>query len=170
MYGTTTAQTSYEKTCYLVKNVLIYVFLVADILLNTIVDMVNHRQRSLTVYILIGSHLILRLTLMFMVVLLMWDTFIFKYGLLNVLCRQFRWLFITAPLSFIFFLAVRGMKLTATIGSKTFLELWEDDGYYAVYILNIIASAFYYMAHLHTCFLLGQPDFYKPSGWDRINT
>lgn len=129
---------SEERFYYILKNIISFILLFTDILINGIFDVLDHRQSSTSVYVLIAIQVVLRLALLFTLVLLMWDTFVFKYGLLGMLCRQFRAVFLLGLVSFIFLAAVRGVKIAATVGSKTLLDLWNDDGYYAVYILHLI--------------------------------
>ena len=58
-----------------------------------------------------STQIVIRLFSVFTVFLLMSGTFVFRYGLLGVLCQRFKWFFALTGLSFIFMLAARGFLL-----------------------------------------------------------
>jgi hypothetical protein len=89
----------------------------------------------------------------------------FKYGLFGLLCTHFRAALIFTPLSFVFMIALRVLKLVATIGSKTLLGLWDDRLYQALFVLHALFSLAMYAGFLHAIFTVGRPEMYKPAEW-----
>lgn len=50
----------------------------------------DHVESNVLSFAIIGLQIVLRIVMLFILILLMWDTFVFKQGLLGVLCRQFK--------------------------------------------------------------------------------
>ena len=118
-------------------------------------------------YALFGVQFALRISLIFMLLVLLWGTYLFKYGLFGLLCSEFRGVLIATPLSFAFMAALRVLKLVATIGSTTLLALWDSRVYQALFVLNALASLALYAGLLHAIFTVGRPRMYKPVEWTR---
>lgn len=95
------------RTSYSIKQYVILAFLIGDLALNTMIDSQSEKVSVLTEMIV---QAILRIMSLFVMLLFMWDTFVFRYGLLGVLCRRFKLLFIIFPISFVFLVAVRIMR------------------------------------------------------------
>jgi hypothetical protein len=58
---------------------------------------------------------VLRLMALFLVFVLMWNTFVFRFGLLGVLCSRFKGLFILTPFSFFLTMGFRVAKVVHTL-------------------------------------------------------
>jgi uncharacterized membrane protein len=92
------------RTKYSVKVYILLAFLIVDLALNTVID---SQSEKVSVLSMMGTQGVMRIVSLFVMFLFMWETFVFKYGLLGALCQRFKLLFIIFPISFIFLVAVR---------------------------------------------------------------
>lgn len=92
------------RTSYSVKHWLVLVLIIVDLALNTMIDSASDRVPVLA---MMGAQGVCRILTLFVVFLFMWNTFVFKYGLLGALCQRFKLLFLIYPVAFVFLVAVR---------------------------------------------------------------
>lgn len=95
------------RTSYTVKHVLILAFIIGDLALNTVID---SQADKVGVLVLMGVQAVIRIMSLFTMFLFMWNTFVFKYGLLGALCARFKFLVTFFPVSFIFLVVLRVMR------------------------------------------------------------
>ena len=95
------------NTKYVVKVWVVLALIVVDLALNTVID---SQSEKVSVLSMMGTQGVLRIVTLFIMFLFMWETFVFKYGLLGALCQRFKLLFALFPISFIFLAAVRIMR------------------------------------------------------------
>jgi hypothetical protein len=150
------------KWGYLGKNYVMLILLVIDVYFNAWVDSGDDLKDVIT---LICIQIVLRIMTVFVMFLMMWNTFVFKYGLLGAICSKFKTFFVIAPVSFLLMLAFRGVRISAKINKTSTMEIWEDDTYFVFYVLHNMCSVGYYVACVKTSFALGDPILYKPSYW-----
>ena len=130
-----------ERLSLILKNGLALVLLLGDVIMNAIFDVIDHEHNPTALYVLFGLQIFLRLALFFVIIILMWDTFIFKYGLFGRVCERFRAVFLLGFLSFLFFLASRGLRLRAITDKKTLYALWDGTNYYGIYVIHITRTS-----------------------------
>lgn len=95
------------KTSYTLKHLLILALIVADLALNTVID---SQSDKVSVLSMMGAQGVVRIVSLFIMFLFMWNTFVFKYGLLGALCQRFKFLVAFFPFSFVFLVAIRVMR------------------------------------------------------------
>jgi Mg2+/citrate symporter len=84
-----------------------------------------------------------------------------------MLFSKFKLLTAAVPLSFVFMIALRAMKIVATVNSDDMASLWDGTSYHALYIINAIMSATMYVGYLHMITVLGKVDVYLPGDWNK---
>lgn len=92
------------RTKYAVKQYLILAMIIVDLALNTVIDSKSSKVSVVAMMVVQG---VMRILALFTMFLFMWETFVFKYGLLGALCQRFKLMFIIWPISFALLLAVR---------------------------------------------------------------
>ena len=95
------------KTSYTLKHLLILALIIADLALNTVID---SQSDKVSVLSMMGAQGVVRIVSLFVMFLFMWNTFVFKYGLLGALCQRFKFLVAFFPVSFVFLVAIRVMR------------------------------------------------------------
>lgn len=150
------------RTSYSLKQVAILAFLVVDLSLNTVIDSQSEKVGVLS---MMGAQGVVRIMSLFIMLLFMWNTFVFKYGLLGALCKRFKLLFVMFPLSFVFLVAVRIYRGTQLFDNHDVIEIWSNNDYHGVYVVHNLLSIAYYVSLLQSTFDLGNPAFYKASHW-----
>jgi len=98
---------------YTLKHMLILACIVVDLALNTVIDSASG---TVPVLIMMGAQGVGRIVAMFIIMAAMWNTFVFKYGLLGALCQRFKFLLAAFPLSFVFLVAIRVMRAVSRQG------------------------------------------------------
>ncbi len=92
---------------YTFKQLLILACIITDLALNTVID---SRSGTVPVISMMGAQAVVRILSLFTMLAAMWNTFVFKYGLLGALFKRFKFLLAAFPLSFIFLVALRVMR------------------------------------------------------------
>jgi uncharacterized membrane protein len=95
------------KFSYTLKQLLLLACIVTDLALNTVID---SRSGTVSVLSMMGAQAVVRILSLFVMLAAMWNTFVFKYGLLGALCQRFKFLLLFFPVSFIFLAVVRIMR------------------------------------------------------------
>ena len=104
------------RTSYSVKHWLVLLLIIVDLALNTMIDSASDRVPVLA---MMGAQGVCRILTLFVVFLFMWNTFVFKYGLLGALCQRFKLLFLIYPIAFVFLVAVRIYRgVSASSGAR----------------------------------------------------
>mgnify|MGYP003767776473 CR=1 FL=1 len=154
------------KHGYIVKVIILLLVLICDAVLNANIDHIEGRRA--TVFAGAGQ-LVVRLMALLMQFLLMWNTFVFRFGLLGVIWNQFKWLFITTFLSFFVTIPfrivrivrrLRGFSLLCSYGffvhlqvkilqDRDVLDIWEDGAYRAFFVIHNLSKP--------SCLFLSQP-------------
>ena len=101
----------------------------------------------------------------FAVLMLIWDTFVFRQGLLGVLFKRFRPYLIIAPIALATTIVVRGARMVMIIEGMSAEEIWASSGYFTMYLIYNTVSVFYYVAIMHTAHNLGDADLYTSEKW-----
>ena len=100
------------------------------------------------------------------ILMLMWHTFLFSYGLLGLLCTRFQPLFAVVPLYFIITLAFRTYRLAHwPIDNNLLVLIQNDQSYLALYYLHRVTALAYYVVAIRTTHVLGEHRFYRSIGW-----
>jgi len=61
----------------------------------------------------LSAQLVVRICALFVIFLFMWQTLVFQYGLLGILCNQFQGFFLITFLSLIFLIAFRAARVVS---------------------------------------------------------
>jgi len=155
------------KSSYVCNTAIIIVMILIDLIINGTIDLIDQLTDSTIVYVFFAIQLVLRLAMIFMIIVFLWNTFYFKYGLMSILCSRFKILSVTVPLSFIFMIALRALKISATVSKDTMLSLWDSKTYHALYVINGILSAALYVGYFHMISVLSKPGMYLPGEWNK---
>jgi hypothetical protein len=140
------------KVQYYLKNFVLFILVAFDMYLNGTIDSLNGQNDNIPNIVI---QIVVRTCTAFIMFLMMWNTFFFKYGLLGVIFKKFSPFFIVTPVAFFFTLSFRAVRLTKVIGGKGPVEIWEDDLYRVFYVLHSLCMICYYVACIHTSFALG---------------
>jgi hypothetical protein len=162
------------------KLVVFYIFIALDIGINyfsyyvemvkpsssTSSDDYDYGQGSGLAYALIAIQAILNVLVCCWIFLLIWRTFLFKYGLIGLLCREFRVLFILIPINFVLFGAEKAYRLLLLVSEdEDAISIWNAPGYVLIYWVRNLFMLGYYLFMIEHSLLLGEPQYYKPQKW-----
>ncbi|GAB5359516.1 hypothetical protein AAMO2058_000550800 [Amorphochlora amoebiformis] len=147
---------------YVVKCVWMVILVLVDILLHA---MGSHASTSTQAYIFLGSVGITRLLILSGAFGLVWDTVLFRFGLIGVLCNSLLPFVILFPLS-------TGLSVTtAAIRGAIFDAGGRRDMFYrtlglrALYFFDYIGCLACYGAIFQTILTLSKGKFYETSNW-----
>lgn len=107
-----------------------------------------------------------------MVLVLLWQTFPLRYGLLSVLIREFKWTFIVV-LAFLgknsthlgLTALERGIRLNETVNRGTTFsdsDIWNFSFYVFLYYLRYLSYPIFYGFLLSFSLKVVDPSYYKP--------
>jgi hypothetical protein len=147
------------KSGYLIKHILLIICILVDISINSSVDQSNDQISLIGLTI---AQCIIRLCSLFLLFIFMSSTFVFKYGLLGVLCARFRLVFLSFLISLAFTLSLRVSRILDIDNSSS---LWSNSYYIPIYVLHNLLSCVYYMSLLQAAFDLANPNLFKPNEW-----
>lgn len=164
-----------NPSTYLLKYDTILLLLVTDIVFNSIIDSFN-TQSSIVVCTIL--QLTLRIVTIFILIIMLNHTFIFRYGLLSYLYQRLKYIVLLVPLSLIFLVVLRVFRITKfmhytntnnpLVDNYLVIAVWHNNSIYSyetIYIINGMLSLLYYVSVLHTCYQLGNPKLYKATPW-----
>lgn len=96
------------------------------------------------------------------IIMLMWCTFLFDYGLLGLLCSRFQPIFIVWPVYFSLTIAFRVYRISIW---SPIVQLEENRSYRAIFIIHRLVALTYYVIAVRTSQILAESRFYRSSGW-----
>eukprot|EP00928_Gymnodinium_smaydae_P023772 TRINITY_DN19481_c0_g1_i2.p1 TRINITY_DN19481_c0_g1~~TRINITY_DN19481_c0_g1_i2.p1 ORF type:complete len:208 (+),score=18.84 TRINITY_DN19481_c0_g1_i2:95-625(+) len=102
---------------------------------------------------------LLELLVLFM---LLWHTFLLRYGLLLELCVEFKGFILFSFMRFAILLSTRVPRLVATLESWRLEDYWDNPFYHAMFFIHNIVSVIYSAWLLRRSYSLAQVRFYKP--------
>lgn len=98
--------------------------------------------------------------------ILIWKTFLFKFGLIGLLCREFSLLFALVPFNWILFCIEKGLRTYYMWWDKmSAQDIWTQWGFYSIYWVRSIFSIGYYVLLVELSLTLGDPEYYKRDRW-----
>ena len=121
---------AFSKNQYLSSSIWIFIFIIGDMLCNGFAD---HSDKPLVYFACMGLQLASMLFTLFAILTLMWNTFLFNFGLLTVLCSRFQPVFLILPVYFALTLAFRLYRATLT---TPLLMLYEDNAFQSLFYFH----------------------------------
>lgn len=118
--------------------------------------------------------LVIAVALLIMILIMMWQTFLLRHGLLGILFREFLTNFLvafvvtsTTPHHLGLSIAERIIRLIYIIPptSLSELELWNRSEYLALYYLRYLLYPLFYGALIDLVVRLARPEYYKANKW-----
>lgn len=167
-----------EPGSFSVKLLAFYLVLFFDVCTNSFTyyseltypsDAVYGTQSSVIFGITIfGLQVIIQIVVICWIFVLVWSTFLFKYGLIGILCSEFKTLFLNLPIHIILFLLEKGLRFLI-ITSVGAIDLWDNAGYEIVYWIRSFYLIYFYLLLVKISLDLGDPVYYKADKWLEIN-
>jgi Transmembrane protein 138 len=167
-----------EPRSFSYKLLTFYIVLLADIVTNCFTYYSeltlpsNHKygnsQSVLIALVIFVVQVVLQIIIICWIFLLVWKTFLFKYGLIGILCSELHVLFITIPIHLVLFGAEKGLRFyyVTTNGAVT---LWDSPAYEIVYWIRSLFMIYFYILLLNTSLDLADPKYYKSGRWLELN-
>jgi hypothetical protein len=117
-------------------------------------------------FVFIGVQGAIQILIMCWVFFLVWQTFLFKYGLIGILCKEFKTLFIILPIGLLLFGIEKGLRMMLLLDSGIdTITIWEQPHYTIIYWIRYFFLVFYYLFLIEKALSLGDPIYYKPQRW-----
>lgn len=123
---------------------------------------------TLTDIIIFGVQALLQIVIICWVFLLVWKTFLFKYGLIGILCSEFKVLFINIPIHLTLFGLEKGLRWLITAQDNA-VDLWDSPAYQIVYWIRSFYMIYFYLVLVDMSLELGDPLYYKADKWLELN-
>jgi hypothetical protein len=95
---------------------------------------------------------------------LIWKTFLFKFGLIGILCSEFKVLFISVPIHLVLFGLEKVLRLLI-IGSDGVIDLWNNPAYQIVYWVRSFYMIYFYVLLFEISLSIAEPVYYKADKW-----
>lgn len=160
--------TVFVQPCYSFTLTLQFVHLALDILINALsaVLWTTSPVALVVFYVVQDLGLIVAAIFTFLV---FFDTYAFKAGLLNVLCKKFSYSFIMAIVYGVFTVGYQSWSIYLRFSSK--ILIW-NGGLQILYIVQKLLAVGYYYSYKRAALKLGDMKYYEDSVWlrTRLNT
>mmetsp|Transcript_9492 Transcript_9492/g.14245 ORF Transcript_9492/g.14245 Transcript_9492/m.14245 type:complete len:158 (-) Transcript_9492:341-814(-) len=138
------------------------------ILVDTILHAMATHIGDLTIsYLFLGALAVTRLLILSVAFKLVWDTVLFRFGLVGLLCSHLRIFALTFPVSSVLSIATcayRGVLLGDGYDRRS---LWKKGIFRALHYLDYAGCILCYSSIIYTVILLGDPKYYKSTEWVR---
>lgn len=115
--------------------------------------------------VFVGLQALIQILIICWLFFLVWQTFLFRFGLIGILCREFSSIFISLPFHLLLFGLEKGLRLQLIITKTDVVEVWETPEYVIVYWVRSIFMVFFYVLLIEKTLTLGNPQYYKPHKW-----
>ena len=128
------------KGTYQRKVIIIYLITFFDIYMNSFIESIDRDEdgaASAAIFSTIGQ-CVLRLANAFSILILVWDTFVFRQGLLGVLFSKFKLYIVVWPIAFSVCTVVRMIRLMMVIEEMDAFDIWDQAGYVPMYFIHNI--------------------------------
>mmetsp|Transcript_51663 Transcript_51663/g.63235 ORF Transcript_51663/g.63235 Transcript_51663/m.63235 type:complete len:148 (+) Transcript_51663:25-468(+) len=135
---------------FLITSRTLYALILTDMYLNT--ELAFHSTKNARISLLIG-HFVVMLLILFTIFLLMWNTFLFLYGLLGSLFQELKEFVILFPIYLISSISFNIWKELSDVPLNSF--------YNFTFILHSILSILFYASALNASLKLGNPKMYN---------
>lgn len=99
------------------------------------------------------------LLILFCVFLLMWNTFLFSYGLLGSLFNEMRDFIVVFPF---YFIITNAFNIWRIVDGD---NLWFTSSYNVVFAIHSMVAAAFYSSSLITALSLANPKLYSEEKW-----
>mmetsp|Transcript_1345 Transcript_1345/g.1377 ORF Transcript_1345/g.1377 Transcript_1345/m.1377 type:complete len:130 (-) Transcript_1345:35-424(-) len=118
-------------------------------------------------YFAIGLQVAMQFCLIFWFFFLIWKTFLFRFGLLNILITKEFPILILVPLNFAFFIVETLLRPYYCSGGKqeTVITLYTVPVYQVFFWIRHALSLFLYAGGIKAAIYIGHPSYYKPQKW-----
>jgi hypothetical protein len=98
--------------------------------------------------------------------ILIWQTFLFRFGLIGLLCREFSLLFVMVPANWVLFCIEKGLRTYYMWWTEmSAYDIWSQWGFYSIYWVRSVFNVGYYLMLVQLSLSLGDPEYYKPDRW-----
>mmetsp|Transcript_17083 Transcript_17083/g.30610 ORF Transcript_17083/g.30610 Transcript_17083/m.30610 type:complete len:156 (-) Transcript_17083:175-642(-) len=144
------------------KTLFILLTIVVDIIVHAIA---NHTSDATGAYLMLGILVIMRIVMLVATFILIWDTVLFRFGLLGILCKRLSPFVITFPISTLITIAYAGARAAILGSGKRRDELWNDKGIQAVLFIDYVFCILCYAMLFHYMLELAKPEYYKTTEW-----
>ena len=160
--------TVFVQPCYSFTLTLQFVHLALDILINTLSVVFWVRSPVTLVFLYIVQDIGIVVAAIF-VILVFFDTYAFKAGLLAVLCKKFSYSFVMAIIYGI--ITIGYQSWTTYLRFSSTILVW-NGGLQTLYILQKLVAVLYYYSYKRAALKLGNMKYYEDSDWlrTRLNT
>lgn len=107
---------------------------------------------------------VLMLLLFFM---LLWHTFLLRYGLLFEVWSEFRGVFLLSLLRFVALLGSRIPRLIGVLSGASPADYWQSPVRHAMFFAHNLVSVLHHTMLLRRSYALARVRFYKPALWQK---
>jgi len=156
------------QPCYSLTLTLQFIHLAVDITINALSSSLwsSSSVTLVVLYIIQDIGLVVAAIFTFLV---FFDTYAFKAGLLNVLCKSFSYSFIVAAVYGAFTLGYQSYSVYLRFSSR--ILVW-NAGLQMLYVIQRIIAVAYYYSYKRAALKLGNMKYYENSDWLRsqLNT
>lgn len=155
-----------EPGSFSIKLLSFYLVLLLDVCTNSYLYYVDFG--TLIDFIILGVQGVLQIFIICWIFILIWKTFLFKFGLIGILCSEFKVLFISVFVHFVLFGLEKGLRVL-TASSDGGIKLWDSPAYQIVYWIRSCYIVFFYVFLVETSLGLAEPVYYKADKWLAVN-
>lgn len=159
-----------EPGSFSVKLLSFYLVLLLDVCTNCFSYYIEYSSSkeygsNMTVsFIILGIQGVVQVFIICWIFVLIWKTFLFKFGLIGILCGEFKILFISVPIHLVLFGVEKGLRLLI-VGSDGVIDLWDSPAYQIVYWVRSFYMVYFYVLLFEISLALAEPVYYKPDKW-----
>eukprot|EP00929_Paragymnodinium_shiwhaense_P079580 TRINITY_DN41482_c0_g1_i1.p1 TRINITY_DN41482_c0_g1~~TRINITY_DN41482_c0_g1_i1.p1 ORF type:complete len:179 (-),score=47.85 TRINITY_DN41482_c0_g1_i1:201-737(-) len=139
----------------------------ADCLCNGFADSLWSEKYMMLNVVLCVLPVIIHLLEVLLFFMLLWHTFLLRYGLLLEVWDEFSGLLLFSAIRFAILLAARLPRLLAVVDDWTIAEYWDEPLHHAMFFVHNIVSVIYSAWLLRRSYALAKVRFYKPQVFQR---
>jgi hypothetical protein len=143
------------------------VFVLIDCVCNGFADHFWEPTKMEIVLVLCVLSLLLHIGMIMLFFMLLWHTFLLRYGLLIELWNEFRGVFLFSFLRFGVLAASRIPRLLAAVEYWPPTAYWDSPLHHGMYFVHNLVTPFFDAWLLRRCYALARVRYYKPQLWQQ---
>ena len=115
---------------------------------------------------MMGLQIFVRILLVMLFILLLWTTFVFRFGMVREIISNFKWTFLIIIVDLAVHFVERSLRMLYGLKYGD-VDIWSNGLYTAFYFIKNILQVFTYSAYFISSLKVTSPEFYKPENWIR---
>lgn len=137
-----------------------------DCMCNGFVDHLWGKEYEVQIIVLFVLQALNHFMMLLFFFMLLWHTFLLRFGLLGEACSHFRSIFLMSLFRLLVMAGARVPRLLSQVDNWPITKYWDAHLHYGFFLAHNVVSVGYYIVFLRASFEVGRSRFYKAQLWD----